>query len=122
MPPVKGQKLGQLIQRHRDAKGLSLRALAREAGLDYSWLSRIEQGEIATPAPQRLQRLARALDLDIEELYGLSGYAVSDRLPEFDTYLRAKYDLPDQAVNQLDEYFQMLRDKYGPAAEDTGDG
>jgi transcriptional regulator with XRE-family HTH domain len=119
MSPLKTRKLGQLVQRHRQAKGLSLRALAREAGLDYSWLSRVEQGEIATPAPQRLQRLARVLDVDIEEVYGLTGYAVSDRLPEFETYLRAKYDLPDQAVNQLDEYFQMLRDKYG--AEDTGD-
>jgi transcriptional regulator with XRE-family HTH domain len=121
MPPIRGEQLGHLVRQHRQATGLSLRALARQAGLDYSWLSRLEQGEYATPSPQRLQRLARALSIDIEELYGLAGYTVSDKLPEFDTYLRAKYDLPDQAVNQLDEYFQLLRDKYGVSAEELSD-
>lgn len=121
MPPIRGEKLGQLVRSHRQATGLSLRALARREGLDYSWLSRLEQGEYAAPSPQRLQRLARALDIDIEELYGLAGYVVSDRLPEFETYLRAKYDLPDQAVTQLDEYFQLLRDKYETPVEGSAD-
>ena len=33
-------------------------------------------------------------------------------LPELRPYLRAKYGLPEQAANQIDEYFQALRTKW----------
>lgn len=107
------RELGRLIQRSRDGKKLTLRELARLARLEYSWISRLENGQIAKPAPDKLQRLAQALELEIEDLYALSGYAISDRLPDFDAYLRCKYKLPDEAVSQLGQYFRFLRGQHG---------
>ena len=42
------RKLGLNIRDEREKKGLSLEALAFKAGIDYSQLSRIENGKINT--------------------------------------------------------------------------
>jgi transcriptional regulator with XRE-family HTH domain len=121
MPPSKrAAQLGRLVKKHRQVKGLSLRAAAEEIGYDHSYLGRIEAGDYESPAPKLLKKLASVLDIPIEDLYALAGYQVEDRLPDFAPYLRAKFDLPDEAVDRLDEYFQMLKEKYGVEAEDRG--
>src|SRR5712691_8194876 len=103
MPPTKRAKaLGRLIKKHRLAKGLTLRAAAEQMGYDHSYLGRLEAGDYETPSPKLLQAVARVLVIPIEDLYALSGYSVSDRLPDFAPYLRAKFDLPDEAVERLD--------------------
>lgn len=121
MPPSKRAiQLGRLVKKHRQAKGLSLRAAAEQIGYDHSYLGRIEAGDYESPAPKLLKKLATVLDIPIEDLYALAGYQVEDRLPDFAPYLRAKFDLPDEAVDRLDEYFQMLKEKYGVEAGDGG--
>lgn len=118
MPPSKRAKqLGRLIKQHRLDKGLTMRAAAEQMGVDHSYLSRMESGEFDSPRPKQLQTIARVLGIPIENLYALAGYQVSDRLPDLAPYLRAKYDLPDEAVERLDEYFQMLKERYGVEAE-----
>lgn len=119
MPPSKrAAQLGRLVKKHRQAKGLSLRAAAEQIGYDHSYLGRIEAGDYESPAPKLLKKLASVLGIPIEDLYALAGYQVEDRLPDFAPYLRAKFDLPDEAVDRLDEYFQMLKEKYGVEAEE----
>ena len=86
---------------------------------DKTWVHRIERGEFRNTTPERLQELARALETDVENLYAIAGITVPEQLPEFTAYLRAKYDLPDRAVDQLGEYFQLLRSKYG--GDDDGE-
>ena len=113
MAESKAKELGQFIQRQREAKGLSIRGLARETGLPPATVYRIEQGEFEQPAPEKLQRLARALEADVEDLYALAGYMMPEGLPDFAPYLRAKFALPDRAVNELDAYFRLLQEKYG---------
>lgn len=117
---IKGRQLGRLIKRHRLAKGLSLRALAAQTGYAPSYLCRIEAGDYETPAPKTLQAIARVLDIPIEDLYALTNYDMPGQLPNFAPYLRAKYDqLPDEAVEQLEDYFEMLKQRYG--ARDGGE-
>lgn len=41
------------------------------------------------------------------------GYEIPERLPSFSPYLRTKYDLPPEAVAELERYFDMLRSYYG---------
>ena len=118
MPPSKRAKqLGRLIKKYRLDKGLTLRAAAELTGYHHSYLARLEAGDYEAPKPQQLKAIARALEIPIEDLYALAGYQVEDRLPDFAPYLRAKFDLPDEAVDRLDEYFQMLKERYD--IEDT---
>ena len=123
MPHSKRAKqLGRLIKQYRQAKGLSLRNAAEPMRVHHSYLARLEAGDYEVPKPQQLKTIARVLDIPIEDLYALAGYVVEDRLPDFGPYLRTKYDLPDEAVERLDEYFQMLKERYGVGEEEGSDG
>jgi len=113
------QQLGAELRTQRVGAGLSLRDAATRSGIAASTLSRLETGQIVTPRPEFLQALARAYSTDVEDLYALAGYLISDSLPELRPYLRAKYGLPDQAASQIDEYFQALRNKWSVEEKET---
>jgi transcriptional regulator with XRE-family HTH domain len=102
-------ELGQALKAARHRAGLTVRDVAAKAGMTPATVSRIETGQIEAPRPAHLRRLATALDLELEDLYGLAGYLMPEGLPELRPYLRAKYDLPTKALDQIDEYFQALR-------------
>ena len=55
----------------RQERGLSLRALARDCGLSVNAISRIERGE-TSPTVTSLQRLSKALDVQITEFFKAS--------------------------------------------------
>lgn len=97
-----------------------MRQLAARTGMTPPTVSRLELGQIDSPRPDHLQRLARALDVDIEDLYALAGYLMPEGLPELAPYLRSKYGLPDQAVTALDEYFQALRERWSTTPREEG--
>jgi len=112
------QQLGDALRAQREAAGLSLRQAAERAQLVPSTLSRLETGQIEGPRPEHLQVLARLYGADVEDFYALAGYLMPEGLPELRPYLRAKYGLPEQAANQIDEYFQALRTKWQPSPND----
>lgn len=111
MSPDRTAKVGEFIRRHREQKGLSINGAARAAHLDPSTWLRVERGEFML-SPPKLQEVSRALEVAIEDLYALAGITMPEGLPDFGPYLRAKYDLPDKALEQLEEYFDLLRTKY----------
>lgn len=66
--------LGHLARTIRGRRGLALREVARRAGVDAGWLSRLEQGAVAPPSDRwgrSLARLADAMELSAEERDGL---------------------------------------------------
>jgi transcriptional regulator with XRE-family HTH domain len=69
------EAFGEILRRGRLKKGLSLRQLAEETGLDYSRLSRIEHGTRPAPDLGIVRGLARSLDLDLVELLVSTGTA-----------------------------------------------
>jgi transcriptional regulator with XRE-family HTH domain len=103
-------ELGQHVRTLREARGLSVRGLAAQANVDATWLSRIERGVYTSPDPRHLLRLAKALEVEVEELYEDAGY--TGGLPAFSPYLRAKYDLPQEAIDQLEAHFELINEKY----------
>ncbi len=105
-------QLANLVRSERERQGLSVRGLAAAAGVDWSWLARLERGEYTTPDPRGLREVARALEIDVSDLYLAAGYQEGTNLPGFTPYLRAKYDLPDEAVQQLTAHFELLHEKY----------
>lgn len=109
----KNQSLGEFIRDRRVSWGLSLDDAAERSGLHMSYWSKLENGLYDAPSPKHLQSIARALDVPFEDLYGLAGYEIPERLPSFKPYLRAKYELPPKAVAELERYFELLRAYYG---------
>jgi transcriptional regulator with XRE-family HTH domain len=110
---VKNQALGEAVRARRLARGWSLADAANASGLHHSYWSKLENGFYQTPAPKYLQIIASVLEMPIEDLHGLAGYTVSKELPSFKPYLRAKYDLPPEAIAQLESYMSFLRNQYG---------
>jgi len=114
-------RLGRYIQGQREARGLSGRALARAAGIDKASLHRIERGDILSPASHVLMGLAQALEVDLADLYLEAGLPLPKKLPSMKPYLRAKYDLPEQAIAQIAEYVDLLTERYGKDQEGDHD-
>jgi transcriptional regulator with XRE-family HTH domain len=92
---------------------LSLAEAAEASELDASYWNKMENGHYQNPAPQYLSRIAYVLKVPVEDLYALAGYDIPRGLPGFKPYLRAKYDLPPEAIAQLEGYFDYLRNYYG---------
>jgi len=112
--------LGEHIKRLRLNQGLGLREAGRRAQVDHSWWGRLEEGQYVSPDPRLIGKVARALGVDIEELWVAAGLATGRRLPSFRPYLRARYDLPPEAIAQLEAHFELLSDKYQAKGESDG--
>lgn len=107
-----GVHLGAAIKEAREALGLSLRQLAEAVDVHHSFLARLETGDYQTAKPAFLQRLSRVLELDERDLFSLAGLDAPEGLPAFTPYLRAKYEMSDEAAKALQEYFTFVTDKY----------
>lgn len=92
---------------------LSLVDAADASDLDPSYWNKLENGHYQKPAPPHLSAIADILKVPVEDLYALAGYEVPERLPSFQPYLRAKYNLPPEAISDLERYFEYLRSYYG---------
>lgn len=60
--------LAQKLAKYREMKGLSQQALAKQANIPQSSISRIETGLLKNPGVICLQRLANALDVSLLDL------------------------------------------------------
>lgn len=57
----------------RTAKGWSIRKLVQKAGVDYSSYWRLEKGQAHNPRIETIQKVARALEVTVEELTVIEG-------------------------------------------------
>src|SRR5450756_1225061 len=60
-------------------KGVSLRDVEKKTGIKNAYLSLLEHGDIATPAPQRLHKLAEYYGVPYEKLMEAAGYMVAKK-------------------------------------------
>jgi len=70
-------EFGQRIRTLREAKkvedpAFSLRKFARDVGISPTFLSKVEMGEFAPPAPERIKKMAELLGVDADELLALA--------------------------------------------------
>lgn len=107
-----GVQLGDTIKQAREGLGLSLRQLAEAVDVHHSFLGRLESGDYQTAKPAILQRLSRVLEIDERDLFALAGHDAPEGLPAFTPYLRAKYEMSDEAAKTLQDYFTFVTDKY----------
>ena len=112
-PPAGDRSFGALLREQREGlkkadRSFSLRQVAERVGIEPSYLSKVERGEVAPPSEETIQRLAKELDLDPDALLALAGKVSSDlrevirRRPElFGRLIRELRDLPDHAVLRI---------------------
>jgi transcriptional regulator with XRE-family HTH domain len=70
--------LGERLRAARSEKGLSLRDVERESGVNSGYLSQLERDEIASPGPTTLQKLAAAYGEPFGVLMVWAGYIEED--------------------------------------------
>jgi len=113
MNPQQAKKLGRHLKTAREAIGISARELARRADVPDSTIVRIEQGAFAEPSPEKLQRMAAVLGLNLADLYVMADYPIPE-LPTLTPYLRTKYgELPREATEQIQAYADRLARQHG---------
>jgi transcriptional regulator with XRE-family HTH domain len=72
MPGLSVRELGEYIREQRRSAQVSLRQLARLAGVSNPYLSQIERG-LRKPSAEILQQIAKALRISAETLYIQAG-------------------------------------------------
>ena len=104
---------GKLIRKSRleaqsGDKNYSLRKTAARIGIQPSYLSKIERGELPPPGEEVICKLAKDLGLDTDVMLAMAGKVSSELLevirsrPElFATLLRELKSVPDHAVLKL---------------------
>jgi cytoskeletal protein RodZ len=97
---------GSVLKSKREALGLSVRGLAQAVDLAPSSISRLEDDNFKA-SEDTVRRIAKALGANVDELLALS----HGDLPRFAPYLRAKYDLSDEAVAELEAHFAEVSRK-----------
>lgn len=114
MDNEQARQLGKVLRQRREGRGLTTRALAQQAGINDATVVRFEQGAFASPAPDKLARIAAALGLRLADVYALADYAVPSDLPSFTPYLRTKYrQLPSEEVERIEAYALRIARKHG---------
>ena len=67
-----------VLGRLRGLRGLTQRQLSRKADIAVETISDIESGVTAMPQIPTIHKLAKALEMDFEELYGLFAAAAAE--------------------------------------------
>lgn len=76
---------GERVRELRKARGLSQRELAGRAGIDFTYLSKIENGRIEPPSEDVIRRVAEELGTNADELILLADKFPSDLAQELKT-------------------------------------
>jgi HTH-type transcriptional regulator, competence development regulator len=105
--------LGTFLRERReslraDDRRYSVRQVAERVGVQPSYLSKVERGEVSPPSEDTLVRLARELAVEPDLLLAMAGKVSRDLLEVirrrpllFAELIRELTDLPDHAVLRL---------------------
>jgi len=65
---IKENKIGKKIKKLRRAKGLSQDRLSKLADVSYNSIIKLEREEITNPTIKTLQKIAKALEVQVDDL------------------------------------------------------
>jgi transcriptional regulator with XRE-family HTH domain len=112
MTEQQAARLGELVRKAREAKGLSLRTLEAETGVARTWLVYLEAGRSLEPSSDRLARVAEALGLDPARIDRVSGSYLARSLPTVRTYFRSKGKATPAELDELEQVIADVQAKY----------
>ena len=64
---------GQKLREYRRSAGISQRELAKQIDVDFSYISKIENGRLPPPAADTIVKICRVLEVESEDLFALTG-------------------------------------------------
>jgi transcriptional regulator with XRE-family HTH domain len=96
------KNLGKILKQQRQAVSLTLHELSASSGISLSHLGRIEKGE-RFPSAAVLQRLARPLGFNEDELFKLAGYLSPDPAAEEENEPVARNELDPYVARMLSQ-------------------
>jgi transcriptional regulator with XRE-family HTH domain len=104
--------LGERLQAARAEAGLSIRELAALAGINYSYLFKLESDQNVNPAAEKLRRLADALEIDPYELLQHIGVESSHALPPAKVYFRRRYGFSEDEADEVTKIIERFRSEH----------
>jgi transcriptional regulator with XRE-family HTH domain len=110
---------GERLRQLRRAQHMNQRTLAARVGIDFTYLSKIENGRMDPPSAETIVKLAQALSANPDELLLLAHKVPQDlipiiiRSPQWPAFLRSIRDLTDAELRELSASAQALRTKRG---------
>lgn len=107
--PYEG-RFGKALQLLRMEAGLTIRELGNRAGVNKATIVRLEGGQIAEPRAETLKALAPALGVDADLLVNIvwATNGAGPGLPGLPTYLRLKYQLPNEKIIEVLEAIKHI--------------
>ena len=113
MPPMSMQDLSKYLQSLRPAGKPSLRDIAERSGLSHAFLSKLEAGQYQTVEMDTLRAVAAGYGVPVEKLLVVAGVTEEVPLPELGAYLRSKYGLTDEAIEETKAFIAQMRKRHG---------
>jgi transcriptional regulator with XRE-family HTH domain len=111
LPPPTDETFGQRIRRQRAELGVTQRQVAADIGLDFTYLSKLENGRGEVPGEATVRKLAHVLQLHEEELLALAGKVpgeIRERAQHDVAFARFLRRLPNASENQLRDIYKRL--------------
>jgi transcriptional regulator with XRE-family HTH domain len=107
--------IGEFIREQREQAQVSLRQLARLAGVSNPYLSQIERG-LRKPSADILQQIAKGLRISAEQLYVRAGFLEAhDGDPQVVAAILADTVLAERQKQVLIEIYESFRRETGSA-------
>ena len=100
--------VGEFIRDQRSAARLSLRNVAKSAGISNPYLSQIERG-LRKPSAEILGQIARALRISAETLYVQAGILEERGEADLEDAIRRTPDLSDEQRQALLTVYRSMR-------------
>jgi transcriptional regulator with XRE-family HTH domain len=110
MKDTKADQLARTLREARETAGLSVRQLEAQSGVAKSVISRFEHE--GTGSAHNLLDLARALELRASDLFLQAGLTIPKQAPSLPAMLRAEYDLPPEAIKEVQRNIEAIARKY----------
>ncbi len=103
-------QLGKRLRELRAEKGLGLREVASKAEVNHGYLSQLERGEVAEPAPAILQKLAKGYGVPFPVLMDWAGYLEAGLSPNHERALSYLGDnVSDNELELVRAFLEAIR-------------
>ena len=120
MPAIDVRHLGAYIREQREGSKISLRELAKAAGVSNPYLSQIERG-LRKPSAEILQQIAKGLRISAEQLYVHAGFLeFRDGNQELVAAILGDPDLGERQKQVLLDIYDSFRRENAQARAEAG--